>query len=372
MKLLMSWTMAATLLFCATQVGARDATGANTVNKKTVSEPVMSLIPGIYVAGEDGEETSAFAVRISQVSGSEFKGTIELVRLAKSGELVRQTSELSGVLGKQREVNLPAFYMNTGVAPLTMKLQNGPLQSLMSGLEGNMSSTGFRLYWTLPRNTAGSSHGTFVLATENAFQQILARYSEISSYKKKLRAEQTSSANMMESRLNDYMQSTDQWLRAPQGNELDVIENKVRALYAEQKKLSPGVSADKAAAGVISIQIDAYASQAQYINWIQGEQERVQRGSWFFLKQMLEASACTDGTSFRLGYDVSPNCGGLPARSAAAEQRWNKVNQELIKQDRHGDLVSEALGCFKAAAQLPLEPNRGIPPSCEKFKLLAK
>lgn len=372
MKLLVGWTIAATLLLFATHSGARDAPGVHTVNDKTIAEPVMSLIPGIYVAGDGDEEPNAFAVRISEVSGNEFKGTIELARLDKSGELVRETSGLTGVLGKQRIVDSLFMYSNTGVAPLTMKLQNGPLQSRMSGLEGNMSSAGFRLYWVLPRNVSGSSHGTFVLSTEDAYQQILTRYSEISSFKKRLRADETSSANLMAARLNDYIQSTDQWLSTPHGNELEMIEKKVRALYAEQRKVTSGSSPDKAAAAVISIQIDAYESQAEYISRAQEKQESFQRGSWFFLDQMLQESSCTDGTSVHLGRDVSPNCNGLPVLHAAAEQRWNKVHQEHDKLSQRRHRVLETLGCFREAAEIPMEPNRGIPPSCEKFTLLPK
>ncbi|WP_333679615.1 hypothetical protein [Dyella sp.] len=105
MKLLVGWTMAATLLLFGAHADAGGAPVTDTTNKKAISEPAMSLIPGIYIADDWGEDPSAFAVRISEVRGDEFKGTIEVARLDNSGELVRETSSLTGVLGKQREVN---------------------------------------------------------------------------------------------------------------------------------------------------------------------------------------------------------------------------------------------------------------------------
>jgi len=367
MKLLVSWTMVATLLLLGARADAQDTAAAHTASKKAVSVPVMSLVPGIYVAGGGDEDPNAFAVRIREVKGDEFKGTIELARLDKSGELVRETTGLMGVLGKQREVDLPFMYSNTGIAPLTMKLENGPLQSRMLGLNGNMSSTGFRLYWTLPRNASGATHGTFVLSTEDAYQQIMARYGEVSSFKKRLRADETSSANLMAAQLNDYIKSADQWLGTPPGHDLETIENKVRALYAEQRKVDSGDSPDKEAAAVIEIQIDAYGSQAEYISRAQEKQENAQRGAWFMLDQVLQDSACIDGSSARLGHDVSPSCNELPALYAAAEKRWNKMHQEQVKRFQVRQRVLEALRCFSEAAEIPMEPNRGVPASCGKY-----
>ncbi len=235
-----------------------------------------------------------------------------------------------------------------------------------------MSSTGFRLYWTRPRDVSGSSHATFVLSTENSYQQILARYSEISSFKKRLRADETSSAISMTARLNDYIKNTDVWLSTPQGNDLEMIENKARALYAEQRRVTSSISPDRAAAAVIAIQIEAYESQAEYISRAQEKQEDFQRGSWFFLDLMLQKSFCTDGTSTNLGRDVSPSCDGLPALHAAAEQRWNKVHQEQYKLFQRRQRVLEALDCLRRAAEIPMEPTQGIPPSCGKFMLLPK
>lgn len=67
MNLLVSWTMAATLLLLGSYADAGDTPSAPAINKKVVSEPVMTLIPGIYVAGDGDDNPNAFAVRISEV-----------------------------------------------------------------------------------------------------------------------------------------------------------------------------------------------------------------------------------------------------------------------------------------------------------------
>lgn len=62
MKLLVNWTMAATLLLLGTYANARDTPAAHAVNNKNISELVMSLISGIYVAGDWGEDPNALAL----------------------------------------------------------------------------------------------------------------------------------------------------------------------------------------------------------------------------------------------------------------------------------------------------------------------
>ena len=369
MKLFVSWTMAVTLLLLVAPAVADDTAAGRAANNKASSESVMSLIPGIYIAGGGGENPNAFAVRISQVSGNAFKGSLELIRLDKSGDLVRETSELEGVLGKQQitETFFPYHYENTGVAPLVIKLANGSLQARMAGLEGNMTSLGFRLSWTLPRNETGSSYGNFVLSNETAYGEILARYSEMSSFKKLLRAGETASANLVAAKLNDYIKDADKWLGAAHRDDLEFIGSGVRALYVKESKLVRDNALDKAAASVILIQIEAYESQAIYISRAQYEQERFQRGSWFSLEQVLQDSFCTEGTSTQLGRNVSSSCDVLPKLFLAAEQRWNRVRGVQIEMARRRNCVLEEIACLKEAAMVPFEPNRRTSPSCGKF-----
>lgn len=380
MKSLFSRIVAATLILLAAPASAQSDPGLHIIIDKNSSNSTMSLSPGIYVsaglgAQAGGEEPRAFAVRITQVSRNEFSGSLELIRLDRHGELVRETSELTGVVGNAGMTSAPGELIFNGTSPLTVKLQSGPLQVWMNSLEGNMTSTGFRLSWKLSTKEPGydkiGSYGVFAMTTENGYQQTVAMYREMSSYKKLLMVDETSSSDSLAKLLESYMQSTDRWLSAPQGDELDAIKSKAGALYAREKKLLAGKPANNAEAVVLAMQIDAYYSQIDYIGQAMDKQDRYQRGAWFTVDQTFQYSACMEGTSPRLDYSVSPSCDRLPALFAAATQRWHEVNQALAKQYQLREGAIDALGCLRAAAHHLIEPNIGIPPSCERTHLLS-
>ncbi|WP_130619337.1 hypothetical protein [Dyella amyloliquefaciens] len=376
MNLPVRWTIAAALFLLGAYVAAEEAPGPPTTNKQ-ISEPVMTMTPGIYVTSDRGSEPEAFAFRVSEVRGDRFKGTIELVRLNTSGDIIRETSEMTGVLGKQRVTETLFSIESTGRAPFTVKVQNGPLQSRMRELEGNMDPIGFRLFWKLPRNVAGRTHGTFFLTTEDAYQQIMARYAETSLYKKTWRTEvtsyQTSSADLLRHGVDNYVQSTDRWLSASQGNDLELIVSKVRALYARQKKAISGDASEKADAAILAFQIDAYYSQAQFVEQIQDRQGDDQRDTWFSLEGLFNGSPCMNGESdHRLRQDASPVCNGLQALYPVAEQRWNKVKLVIDKRFKRSQLLISELDCIQRAAHRSVEPDSGVTPSCYELKLISK
>jgi hypothetical protein len=379
MKVLVSLIASAALFLQISFAHAQAEPGPYVAADKPTASPALAMSPGIYVSAGQGAQTGsqeprAFAVRIARLTGNatgnEFAGTLEMIRLDRNGELVRQTSELAGVVGQAGLDLTPSALSFSASAPIAARLLGGPLTSFMAEFTGNAVPNGFRLSWKVASKELGydkiGSGAVFVMATEEEYQQIVTQYTEMSSYKKKLMENEASSSDVLTNLLNNYIQSTDRWLSTPRGSELETIRNKVGTLYAKERKLIAETSSNKAQASVIAMQIDAYYSQSDYVDATMERDDRYQRGSWFSIYEMYPYSACMEGAYSRnIAYGASPSCDPLPALSAVAEKRWHEVEKTLDDLRLHRARVQEALGCLRASAHHLLQPNGGLPVHCE-------
>lgn len=383
MKLQVGWIASVALFLQISFAHAQAEPGMHVAADKPTANPTLAMSPGIYVsAGQGaqagGQEPRAFAVRITRLTGNatgnEFTGTLEMIRLDRNGDLVRQTSELAGVVGQAGLDLSPSALIFSSSAPIAVRLQGGPLTSLIADFTGNATSNGFRLSWKVASKELGYDKigfgGAFVITTEDDYQQIVAQYMQMSSYKKQLMANEASSSDVLTNLLNNYIQSTDQWLKTPRSSELETIRDKAGTLYAKERTLLAEAPSDKAQASVIAMQIDAYYSQSDYVDATMERDDRYQRGFWFSIYNMYPYSACMEGIYSRhIAYSAAPACDLLPALSAVAEQRWHEVEKTLDDRRLYRARMREALSCLRASAHHLIRPDGGLPVHCESGDL---
>jgi hypothetical protein len=391
MKLPVRWIAATAWFFLFTHPGhAQDASGRITVAgmpglhifmPSSQSPAPMTLAPGFYVAAglgaqTGGQEPRAMALHITALDASHFSGTLEILRLDRDGTFIHMSSRFDGAIGMPGITSSPGKLVISPTSPLSMNLKDEPLRSLVVNMEGHLLPDVIWLGWQTPskqlRGDEIGSYAEFVSTTEDGYKQVVAQYQEMATYKTQLMKDQASSAQLVESRINDYMQSTDYWLNATPDNNVAVIEAEAKALYESEKKLLSNGSANsgdvsRRRATMLAMQIDAYRSQMEYVSQRQRKEERYLRGQWTSLQYLIENSPCMEETSTKLDYAVSPACDVLPALYSAAQLRQKEVTQRLGKLFESQRQAQDVFGCLWSGAHNLADPKHGVFPYCEKL-----
>jgi hypothetical protein len=381
MKSFVQYVVLGTLfLLAAVAARADDTPGLHIIIDNAHAAAPMTLVPGFYVnAGQGamtgGQEPRAAVVRITEATAVGFAGTLEILRLDRTGGLVRMSSKLSGTIGTPGITSTPGKLVINSMPPLSVSVLDEPLHSLIQVINGNLRPDGFRLQWQPLGKEVGydklGEGGEFVFTTEDSYQQVVAQYQQMSVYKIRLMEFQAASAHDIEDRLSAYMRDSDRWLHAPVDDSGEQVIAKMLPLYAQAKTLMADQQPDTKEAAhrqakLLVMQLDVYWSQINYLKQLQEKQQRDRHGAFWSLDYAVESSPCMEVTSPRLDYGVSPACDSLSDSYKAAQLRDKEVNRARGDANRDQAKNEQELECIWSEAHHLIEPNRAVFPICDK------
>lgn len=336
------------------------------------SPPAMKLAPGIYVnagsaAMKSHGEPVSFLMSINHVDGKGFDGHFEVLSIGAHGALIDLASRFTGTTyrmytGEPGSTGRPSFLID---------LQDGPLRSMMTNLDGSMMADGLQLWWAPLGKDAYQTLGqgeTFVVATEAVRARFTALYARTAANKTMLEKLQATSAALIQTELGAYMHDSAELLHATSPtDDLNQIRTQAYAAYAQERAIigpdGSNRAGDRGARAELRVmEVDVYVSQAGYVRRRSESLVRYWSGRSASVMDLIEHSPCISSTSTdRIAYEASPACAGV---LTAQEDVRNRITAIDNSTPPMGQLPS--VECIWSAAHQLIDGSQKIAAMCQR------